>query len=89
MDVDLDRRVSSSSSSDSLSDASLYEELEVFEEDGETGMILEPTNEVRINRMALKSTQESQFLGHSKSIISFWSHHLAQVHAGGRVVRTK
>ena len=27
-------------------------------------------------------------LGHSKSIISFWSHQLSQVHAGGRVVRT-
>ena len=27
-------------------------------------------------------------LGHSKSIISFWSPQLSQVHAGGRVVRT-
>ena len=25
---------------------------------------------------------------HSKSIISFWSHQLSQVHAGGRMVRT-
>ena len=27
-------------------------------------------------------------LGHSKSIISFRSHHSSQVHAGGRMVRT-
>ena len=41
-----------------------------------------------IRSMRSLSMCPRSILGHSNSIISFWSHQLSQVHAGRRVVRT-